>query len=61
MKSDGRVAIAVQPRSAGATEATVREVAREIAATLDAAGFTDVQMLYKRMKPVSTACVTAKT
>jgi ubiquinone/menaquinone biosynthesis C-methylase UbiE len=60
MKPDGRVAVAVQPRNAGATESTVRDVGRDMAATLEAAGFSDVQAVYKRMRPVSTACVTAK-
>jgi SAM-dependent methyltransferase len=55
----GRVAIAVQPRNAGATDATSREVGREIAAMLESAGFTDVQIAFRAMKPVRTACVTA--
>jgi SAM-dependent methyltransferase len=60
MKADGRIAVAVQPRHAGATEATVRDVGRDVAGMLEAAGFSDVQALYRRMKPVSTACVTAR-
>ena len=60
MKPDGRVAIAVQPRNTGATESTVREVGRDIAGRLESAGFSDVQISYKKMKPVSTVCVMAK-
>ena len=54
MKPDGRVAMAVQPRGAEATESTVRDDGRNMAATLEAAGFSDVQVAYKRMKPVLT-------
>jgi ubiquinone/menaquinone biosynthesis C-methylase UbiE len=59
MQPKGRVAIAVQPRSAGATESTAREVAQDLAAMLGLAGFSDVRIAYRKMKPVSTACVTA--
>jgi ubiquinone/menaquinone biosynthesis C-methylase UbiE len=58
MRPGGLVAIAVQPRNAGATDATARETGDRIAAALAAAGFSGVQIAYKKMKPVSTACVT---
>lgn len=59
MQRNGRIAIAVQPRNAGATESIVRELGRDLAAMLESAGFANVQVAYKKMKPVSTACVTA--
>jgi ubiquinone/menaquinone biosynthesis C-methylase UbiE len=58
MKPGGLVAIAVQPRNAGATETTVRETGERIAAALTATGFSGVRVAYKAMKPVSTACAT---
>jgi ubiquinone/menaquinone biosynthesis C-methylase UbiE len=58
MKPGGLVAIAVQPRNAGATEATVHETGDRIAAALTATGFSGVRVAYKEMKPVSTACAT---
>ena len=59
MQPNGCVAIAVQPRHAGATESTARDVGRDIAAMLESAGFSEVRIAFKKMKPVSTACVTA--
>jgi ubiquinone/menaquinone biosynthesis C-methylase UbiE len=56
MRPGGLVAIAVQPRNAGATEATARETGDRIAAALAATGFSGVRVAYKEMKPVSTAC-----
>src|SRR5262245_21173500 len=58
MKPGGFVAIAVQPRNAGATEATARETGARIAAALTATGFSNVQVSYKAMTSVSTACAT---
>jgi ubiquinone/menaquinone biosynthesis C-methylase UbiE len=60
MKPGGIVALAVQPRNKGATEATAREVGRQMAAALTAAGFSDVAIAFHAMRPVSTACVTAR-
>jgi ubiquinone/menaquinone biosynthesis C-methylase UbiE len=60
MKEGGLVAIAVQPRNAGATEATAHETGQQLATALAAAGFSDLQLVFKEMKPVSTACVTAR-
>jgi ubiquinone/menaquinone biosynthesis C-methylase UbiE len=60
MKPGGIVAIAVQPRNAGATEVTAHETGQQIATALAAAGFSDLRLAFKQMKPVSTACVTAK-
>lgn len=60
MRPGGTVALAVQPRNKGATEATAREVGRQMAAALTASGFADVAIAFHAMRPVSTACVTAR-
>jgi ubiquinone/menaquinone biosynthesis C-methylase UbiE len=61
MTPGGIVAIAVQPRNSGATDDTARQTGDEIARALTAAGFRDVQLGFRDMKPVSTACAIAKT
>lgn len=60
MKPGGVVAVAVQPRNKGATEATSQETGRQIAAALTGAGFCDVRPVFQPLKPVSTACATAR-
>jgi hypothetical protein len=60
MKPGGVVAIAVQPRNSGATEADARQTGDEIARALTAAGFSGVQVAFRTMKPVSTACAIAR-
>lgn len=59
LRRGGLVAIAVQPRSQSATERTARERARSLAENLRAAGFSEVRLESKRMKPVSTVCAVA--
>jgi hypothetical protein len=56
----GVVAIAVQPRNSGATDEIARRTGDEIAHALTVAGFRDVQLAFRKMKPVSTACAIAK-
>ena len=56
LREGGRIAIAVQPRTKGANERTARETAKMIVENLNAAGFTEVRMESKRMKPVSVVC-----
>lgn len=60
MKPGGGVVIAVQPRNSGATEADARKTGDDIAGALTAAGFSGVQVVFRAMKPVSTACAIAK-
>ena len=59
MRSGGRVVIAVQPRNAGATDATSRQTGAEIVRTMQSAGLRDVRLLLKPMAPVATACAVA--
>ena len=59
MTPGGVVAIAEQPRNSGATDDTARRTGDEIAHALTAAGFRDVQVAFRKMKPESTACAIA--
>jgi len=52
----GLVAVAVQPRSKNAKERTARETGRLLVENMRAAGFNEVRLEAKRMKPVSTVC-----
>jgi hypothetical protein len=53
--------LAVQPRAKGATEETARETGLQLRRALEAAGFTDVGVDWKRMRPVSVACASGRT
>jgi hypothetical protein len=56
----GRLVLAVQPRSKGATEETARQTGRQLEAALAAAGFTDVRLESKPMRPVSVVCAAGR-
>jgi hypothetical protein len=56
LKPGGRIAIAIQPRSKGATEETSRRTGQDLLAGLAAAGFTRVTLESKAMNPVSVVC-----
>jgi len=56
LRADGLAAVAVQPRSKGATEETARRVGEELTEALRSAGFRDVRLERKAMKPVSVVC-----
>ena len=56
LRPGGRVAVAVQPRSKGAREGIARETGRALVENLRSAGFKEVRLEAKRMKPVSTVC-----
>ena len=60
LKPGGRVLLAVQPRSKGATEETARQVGYGLTKALNAAGFDDAYCEFRAMKPVSTAAVLGK-
>lgn len=57
LKPGGAVSVAIQPRSAGATERTVDEVDAMLQASLREAGFSSLKRERKLMKPVSCVCV----
>jgi SAM-dependent methyltransferase len=59
LKPGGLVAVAIQPRSPGATERTVDQVDAALQASLREAGFSPLGRERKLMKPVSCVCVHA--
>jgi ubiquinone/menaquinone biosynthesis C-methylase UbiE len=59
LKPGGRVALAVQPRNKGATEATVDEIGEKLLAALTVAGFFPVRLKRKLLRPVSVVCALA--
>jgi ubiquinone/menaquinone biosynthesis C-methylase UbiE len=56
LRPGGLIAVAVQPRSKGANEPNARETGRSLVENLHAAGFSEVRLESKRMKPVATMC-----
>lgn len=60
LKPGGRIAIATQPRSPGATEHTSARAASDIAHRLQEAGFTQTRVETLRLKP-PVVCVLARS
>lgn len=56
MNPGGRIAIALQPRFQGATNKDTLEAGRDMVEQLKEAGFRQVRLEIKPMKPVSVAC-----
>jgi len=56
LREGGRIAVAVQPRSKGANERTARETGKMLTENLKAAGFSQVRLEAKKLKPVSVVC-----
>jgi ubiquinone/menaquinone biosynthesis C-methylase UbiE len=56
LRPGGRIAIAVQPRSKGVNERTARETGKMLLENLKLAGFQQVRLESKKMKPVSVVC-----
>jgi ubiquinone/menaquinone biosynthesis C-methylase UbiE len=56
LKPGGLVAIAAQPRHRGATEETARMVGKELVEHFTAAGFQQIRLETKSLKPVSIVC-----
>ncbi|MRG86001.1 class I SAM-dependent methyltransferase [Salinibacillus xinjiangensis] len=57
MKENGMIAITVQPFMKGATEETTKQLGTKIINHLKEAGYSDIKMEIKHMKPVATVCV----
>nr|WP_208416431.1 class I SAM-dependent methyltransferase [Thalassobacillus devorans] len=57
MKRDGILAITVQPFTKGATEDTAKELGEDYMETLEQAGYSDIKVELKSMKPVPAVCV----
>lgn len=53
----GLIALAQQPRNLGATEEDATRAGVKYSADLEAAGFKDIKVERKVMKPISTVCV----
>jgi ubiquinone/menaquinone biosynthesis C-methylase UbiE len=56
LKPGGWIALAVQPRSKGATEDHAYHAGRGLADAMKKAGFNEVHVESRPMKPVSTVC-----
>jgi ubiquinone/menaquinone biosynthesis C-methylase UbiE len=59
LRSGGRIAVTLQPRSRGATDAYTRLVGQELIAKLELAGYTGARLMIREMKPVAAACAIA--
>lgn len=57
----GRLVIVEQPRGGGASDSTARKRAAQIAADVRSAGYVDVTIFERPMKPVAAAAVTARS
>lgn len=57
MKENEVIAITMQPFMKGATEETTRQLGGEIINLLKEAGYSDIKMEIKHMKPIATVCV----
>lgn len=57
LRQGGIIALVHQPRNLGATEDDATQAGESFAHYLDAAGFKDIRVERKMMKPVSTMCV----
>ncbi len=57
LRPNGLAAIAVQPQSEGATKRTPREMGQVLAEEMAAAGFIQIRVEFKKLKPVSVVCV----
>ncbi len=57
LKPSGKVAIAIQPRGATVTEEVAHKTGQNLIKQIQAAGFQQVRMESKAMKPVSVVCV----
>lgn len=56
LKPGGLIAVTIQPRSRGATDATTMEIGKEVAMNLERAGFSQCRLEIRQTKPVSVAC-----
>jgi ubiquinone/menaquinone biosynthesis C-methylase UbiE len=59
LKPGGQVALAIQPRNKGATEATALKTGEKLVEALSAAGFSPVRLERKLLPPVSVVCALA--
>ena len=60
MKQSGIIALAYQPQKPGAKEIDAFNTANKIADYLEKAGFAEIKIERRKMKPVMTVCVLGK-
>lgn len=56
LRPGGLMAMAVQPRTQGSTDRTARETGQKLMDGLREAGFSELRLQSKKMKPVSAVC-----
>jgi SAM-dependent methyltransferase len=56
LRPGGRLALTVQPRSRGATDADARRIGETLAQQLSEAGFRNVRLELRAMRPVAAVC-----
>jgi trans-aconitate methyltransferase len=56
LRPGGLLAVTLQPRSQSATDATTKEIGKELVMNLEHAGFSHVRLKIRQTKPVSVAC-----
>jgi ubiquinone/menaquinone biosynthesis C-methylase UbiE len=56
LRPGGLIAVTIQPRSRSATDETTLEIGKEIVMNLNHAGFSQVTLEIKQLRPVSVAC-----
>ena len=56
LKPGGLIAVTLQPRSRRATDTTAEECGRDVVMNLERAGFSQVSLEMRSMKPVAVAC-----
>lgn len=57
MKPNALIALTVLPYMKGSTEETSRNLGNEISHYLEQAGFSNIRIEFKEMKPVTAVCV----
>jgi len=56
----GRIAVTLQPRHPGATDADAAQLGESIRGLVERAGFEDVALALRAFRPVAAACVTGR-
>jgi SAM-dependent methyltransferase len=56
LRAGGLIAITEEPRFSGATDDSAHEIGKEMVAALTKAGFSQVRLETRKMKPVSAVC-----
>lgn len=58
LKPGGRIAITLQPRTRGVTEAAVRQIGAELAVKLERAGYANCRLAVLNLRPTLAVCAT---